>query len=114
MTASSKVVKHRIYLIQAATGYQLASTFLRFQEHYGSPRFRGRRFTLEEYMDWYAAEYGGFTYFDDWEGFNIPSWVLSPFRNGEFDPLLRKEKKLLDVSCLSGLFRRPPDVVVSA
>lgn len=90
-------INHPIYLVEASTQYQLAATFLRFQEHFESPRFRGKYFSLEEFMDWYAAAYGAFTYYDDWEGFNVPSWVFKPFRAGRFDPLSRKEKKLLDL-----------------
>jgi hypothetical protein len=86
-----------IYLVAARTPYEIASTFLRFQEYYESPKFRGRYFSLEEFMDWYAAENSGFSYFDDWEGFNIPSWVFRPFREGRFDPLLKKERKLLSL-----------------
>jgi hypothetical protein len=86
-----------IYLVEFQTQYQLAATFLRFQEHYESPRFRKRVFSLEQYMDWYASVHGNFTYYEDWAGFNIPSWVLEPFRNGRFDPLSAKEQRLLDL-----------------
>jgi hypothetical protein len=74
----------------------LAYTFLRFQEHYESPKFRGKVFSLEEFMDWYAADRGSFSYLEDWTGFNIPSRVLKPFYEGKFDPLSRKEQALLD------------------
>jgi hypothetical protein len=84
-----------IFLLRFATQYALASTFLRFQEHYESKRFRDRVFTLEEYMDWYAATFGAFTYYQDWSGFNVPSSALAPFKAGRFDPLLRKEQALL-------------------
>lgn len=73
---------------------------MRFQEHYESPKFRGKIFSVEEYMDWYAEECGKFSYLEDWEGFNIPSKILRPFYNGLFDPLTKKEKALL------GLFKK--------
>jgi len=97
-----------IFLVRFPTQYELASTFLRFQEHYESSRFRNRVFTLEAYMDWYAAEFGAFTYFEDWSGFNIPSAAFEPFTKGQFDPLLIKEQRLLR------LFRndRPPFYVI--
>lgn len=76
--------------------YQLAATFLRFQEHYESPRFRGKVFSWEDFMDWYAATRGNFTYTSDWSGFNVPSSVFAPFLAGDFDPLTRKERALLD------------------
>jgi hypothetical protein len=90
----SKVAKG-IYLLRFKTQYELAATFLRVQEHYESPQFHGRIFSLEQYMDWYAARYGNFTYYQDWSGFNVPSTALQPFYDGRFDPLTGKEKRLL-------------------
>ena len=84
-----------IFLVRFRTQYELASTFLRIQEHYESSRFRNRVFTLEEYMDWYAAEFGAFTYYEDWSGFNVPSSAFQAFYEGTFDPLLKKEQRLL-------------------
>lgn len=98
------IVKQRvgpgIYLLRFETQYELASTFLRLQEHYESPEFHGRAFSLEQYMDWYAAQHGNFTYYQDWSGFNVPSTAFAAFYAGAFDPLTRKEKRLL------GFFRR--------
>lgn len=94
-----KIGKHKvargIYLLRFETQYELAATFLRVQEHYESPRFHGRIFSLEQYMDWYAATHGNFTYYQDWSGFNVPSTALRPFRDGKFDPLSEKEKRLV-------------------
>jgi hypothetical protein len=73
----------------------LAATFMRFQEHYESLKFRNRIFTTEEFMDWYASTYGNFDYFSDWDGFNVPSHILTSFYNRRFDPLLEKEKRFL-------------------
>lgn len=102
-----KIAKRRIakgiYLLRFRTQYELASTFLRVQEHYESPRFHGQIFSLEEYMDWYAAKQGNFTYYQDWSGFNVPSTAFRPFYEGKFDPLSRKEERLL------GLFRNLRD-----
>jgi len=94
-----KVGKHTlgpgIVLLRFDTQYALASSFLRIQEHYESSRFHKRVFSLEEYMDWYAATFGGFTYYEDWSGFNVPSTAFEPFAAGRFDPLLKKERRLL-------------------
>jgi hypothetical protein len=84
-----------IFLVRFDTQYALASTFLRIQEHYESSRFRNRVFSLEQFMDWYADRFGAFTYYEDWSGFNVPSSALEPFYEGKFDPLLRKEQRLL-------------------
>ena len=86
-----------IFLLRFESQYDLAATFLRVQEHYESRRFAGRVFTLEQFMDWYADEFGQFTYYEDWVGFNVPSTALAPFREGKFDPLLEKEKRLLQM-----------------
>jgi hypothetical protein len=85
-----------IFIVRFKTQHQLASTFVRIQEHYESSRFRKRVFTLEEFMDWYAERFGAFTYFEDWSGFNVPSVALEPFYEGRFDPLLEKERRLLE------------------
>ena len=90
------IIKHKvadgIYLLRFKTQYELTSTFLRVQEHYESPQFHGRIFTLEQYMDWYVARYGSFSYYQDWSGFNVPSTAFQPFYDGKFDPLTEKEK----------------------
>lgn len=90
-------MKLPIYLIESSSRQCLAETFMRFQEYYESPVFRGRPFSVEEFSAWYASEYGAFTYARDWSGFNIPSAVLEPFRRGDFNPLTDKEKKLLEL-----------------
>jgi hypothetical protein len=90
----------RIFLVEFDSQYLLASTFLRIQEHYESRKFRNRVFSLEEYMDWYAATFGRFSYFEDWSGFNVPSEAFEAFFNGTFNPLSKKEERLL------ALFRR--------
>jgi len=85
-----------IYLIESQSRQDLAETFMRFQEYYESPVFRGRVFSADEFVAWYASQNGGFTYHQDWAGFNIPSWVLEPFKNGGFDPLTDREKNLVN------------------
>lgn len=86
-----------IYHLNFPTQHLLASTFLRFQEHYESPKFAGKAFTWKEFAAWYKAEYGAFSYFEDWSGFNIPSRVLDAFYRGDFDPLTRRESAFLDL-----------------
>ena len=91
-----------IYHLNFPTQQGLASTFLRFQEHYESPQFREKIFSLDEFQRWYTAnstngrKTGEFTYYEDWEGFNFPSYVLDPFYRGLFDPLSKLEKLFLE------------------
>lgn len=82
---------------------KLASTFLRFQEHFESPKFRGEIFSLDEYKKWYikhskkGKKKGKFTYYKDFIGFNFPSEILEPFYEGWFNPLSKREQKILDL-----------------
>lgn len=84
--------------VSADSQKELGETFIRFQEYYESPNkdFRNKIFTLGSVKHWYSIEYGGDVYSDTWVGFNVPSSVLIPFRNGLFDPLTEYEKNLLD------------------
>lgn len=88
--------KHNIVFLKCETQYEVTSTFLRLAEYYESPKFRAKTFDLEEYMDWYAERHGNFTYYSDWNGFNIPGEVVSRFFDG-FENYLRKERDLYDL-----------------
>lgn len=90
-----KQILQGVWLVSFDTQEDLALSFLRFQEHYESPRFRGSTFSLEEFKKWYATEHGSFSYVDDWSGFNVPSFVFDSFKRGDFDPLSDREKKLI-------------------
>jgi len=84
-----------IYLVQFNSQKNMAETFLRFQEHYESPQFMGQIFTHEQFKKWYIKIKGKFSYYEDWDGFNLPSSALNPFKKGKFNPLTKNEKKLL-------------------
>ncbi len=77
----------------------LTKTMLRFQEHFESPKFKDKFFSLEEFKTWYASTTKSkkFTYYSDWSGFNFPSKILKPFYEGKFDPLTAEEKTILDL-----------------
>jgi len=80
-------ITNYIYWLKIESRYNLAMTFLRYQEYYESPSsdFRGKDFTIIDYMDWYSKTYGkgSFTYPNDWAGFNIPSKVLNDIFDGD-------------------------------
>jgi hypothetical protein len=84
--------------ICADTQEELGRTFIRFQEFYESPNpdFKNKIFTCGQVRNWYSIKYGGDTYHHDWTGFNFPSRVLIPFKQGLFDPLTSEEIQLLD------------------
>lgn len=78
---------------------ELGLTFMRFQEHYESVSldFRGQIFTQGQLRRWYSETYGSNSYHSHWVGFNFPSKVLIPFKEGLFDPLTIEEQRLLDL-----------------
>jgi hypothetical protein len=84
--------------ISADTQEELGRTFMRFQEFYESPNenFRGKIFTCGQVRQWYSTQYGADTYHHDWSGFNFPSKVLVPFKQGLFDPLTPEELQLVE------------------
>jgi len=86
-----------ILLFEFKEKAEMAKTFLRFQEHYESPEFKGKVFTVDEFKAWYTPymKKKRFTYYSDWEGFNVPSYIFKTFLNGNFDPLSDREKALL-------------------
>jgi hypothetical protein len=83
--------------ISADSQKELGETFIRFQEYYESPsnKFRNKIFTLGDIKSFYSKKYGADLYSEIWIGFNFPSCVLSPFKDGLFDPLTPQETELL-------------------
>lgn len=70
--------RNGLFLVEFDNSYDLSMTFLRYQEFYesSSPKFKGKAFTILDYMEWYSKQRDGvFTYPTDWAGFNIPSSV---------------------------------------
>jgi hypothetical protein len=93
-------IKHQPYnsvWISADSQKELGETFIRFQEYYESPskKFRNKIFTLGHIKNYYSLQYGADLYSELWIGFNFPSSVLTPFKQGLFDPLTTQEKELL-------------------
>ena len=73
-------IKPRIFLLNFDSQYNMAMHFLRYQEYYESPslRFRGKIFTIIDFMEWYSKKYGkgAFTYPKDWDGFNLSLSII--------------------------------------
>lgn len=74
-------VAPRIFCAVFKNEFDMAMTFLRYQECYESscPEFKGKSFTIVDYMRWYSKNLGNgaFTYTSDWSGFNVPSKVIA-------------------------------------
>jgi len=90
-------ITNKIILVKYNSQKQLCEAFVRFQESYENPVFRNTVFTLGIFRRWYAEKMGTFSYYEDWNGMNIPSYVLKPFLQGLFDPLTEAEQELLDL-----------------
>jgi hypothetical protein len=79
-----KEVKPNIFAVIVKDTYDRAMLFCRAQEYYESPspKFRGKQFSIWDYMKWYDTKNGyGFSYGADWSGFNIPIWVAKECYN---------------------------------
>lgn len=59
---------------------RLGLTFLRMQEFYESPKYKGRVFTVSEFARWYKRRHGSFTYARDYRAFNVPGDVVHTLR----------------------------------
>ena len=83
MKIQDKILLPHIYILNFETQYELCMSFVRMQEFYESPKFKGKYFTLEQYMDYWSKEFGkgSFTYPSVWNGFNLPGKVLAEWRN---------------------------------
>lgn len=97
--ATKKKITNNIYLIRFDDRVNMCKVVLRFAEHYESPKFRNKIFTLKEFKKWYATtiESKRFTYYYDWAGFNIPSYSFAAFKEKKFNPLSYKEKLFLNI-----------------
>ena len=68
-------VRPNVFAVIVKDHYHRAMLFCRVQEYYESPNpdFRGKNFSIWDYIEWYSREHGDvFTYTFDWGGFNIP------------------------------------------
>lgn len=86
-----------VYHFHAKSRYELISTLIRVQEFYESdiPTIRGNVFTFEEFVDAYAAQQGNFTYFTDWNGFNLPGDAIRTFCEVFKGQLRKREEAFL-------------------
>jgi hypothetical protein len=109
--ATKKKIASGIYLISFNEQINMCKTLLRFAEHYESPQFRNKIFTLKEFRSWYKTTRNGkFTYYRDWAGFNIPSYAFRPFKQKLFKHLSQRETLLL--SAISNI-KEPFYIIVS-
>jgi len=93
-----KEIYPSIHCVYALNSRTLASTFLRPQEHYESPKYKDKIFTLKEYKKWFKKynKEDTFTYYSSYVGFNVPDFAFEPFLEGKFNPLTHNEKTLIN------------------
>lgn len=106
-----KEIKPQIFLLTFKDQYDLNMTFLRYQEFYESPnpKFRGKNFTILDFMEWYAKDHNGvFTYTKDWAGFNCPHYIFDQIKvkdRNKYDDLM---DEVVD-HCMSESFKKYND-----
>jgi len=93
--------KNGILLFEYPDAKSLGTAFVRVQEFYENPnpKFRGQYFKFIDFKKWYSKHFGKgkFTYFTDYEGYNIPGEVVDKFVDLYFwEALHPTELKLLD------------------
>lgn len=89
--------KNGLFHVVYDTQENLGKALCRFQEHYESPEFRGKVFTLGQFREYYCNFRGAWTYYQDWSGYNFPSSNLFEFRRGSFDPLTPEEAEFFEL-----------------
>ena len=104
-------IEDRVYHLSFNSQYDLAMHFLRLQEFYESPSedFRGKQFTILDYIEWYSKEHGNkFTYPYDWSGFNVPSSVVNKVYGtsgiqdiNKYDKFMSAMRDLIQTKCNS-------------
>ncbi len=103
-------VAEGIYLLLFKHHYDMGMHFLRYQEFYESPKFRNKAFTILEFMEWYAKEYGegAFTYPKDWAGFNIPGDIVWKVHSGAITDYNQYDASMIKLyNQLSGHSKHP-------
>jgi hypothetical protein len=88
MAFDTREIVDGIVLIRLPSPHLLGAAFIRFQELYESPEFAGSHFSMKEYQAWYrtTTSHGGFSYYSDWAGFNVPDYVFAQFQTMGFVP----------------------------
>lgn len=93
---SVREIEPRLFHLKFSKPREMSDSFMRIQEHYESPQFRGQVFSRKEYREWYRQVNGRFTYHSDWGGFNVPDKAFLAFFEGRFKNITNREKILLE------------------
>lgn len=88
-----EVINENIIHLIFKSQKSLCESMVRIEEFYESPEFAGKTFSLSEYKTWYIKNYGQWSYYSDWSGFNIPGDKVSSFK--KVNPKLRLWEKAI-------------------
>lgn len=86
---------YQIFEIVSSRKSDVARIVVRPQVHYDNKEFKGKIFSLDEFKKYYSGD-KEFTYYYDWNGFNMPDNAIKKFLDGKFNPLSPEEKWLMD------------------
>lgn len=75
-----KEVRPDVFAIIVPDSYDRAMLFLRVQEYYENPTFKGTTFSIWDFIKEYSKD-NKFTYAHDWDGFNVPYSVAEKCYN---------------------------------
>lgn len=86
-----------IWIVSDEKKETIANAFIRFQEYYENPVFKGKKgFTVQDIETWWASKDPTESYYSYWSGFNIPGWVmLDIVKSSTYYPLSTLELDLI-------------------
>lgn len=93
----AKQIRKNIFHVVFPNQHLMSSTMFRLQEFYESPikKVQGHVLSLDRMIDLYAEKYGRFTYFEDWNGFNVPDYTIKEFFD-RYSRILTEKEYLLE------------------
>ena len=77
-----RAVTHgKVVVVTAPDGKTLSKPFLRIQENYEGRKYKGKFVSMSRFKKWYKHHHRstGFTYYEDWLGFNFPGKAVLEF-----------------------------------
>jgi hypothetical protein len=75
-----KEVKKNVFAVVVPDSYDRCMLFLRVQEYYENPKYKGKNFDIWEFVKYYSRN-NIFRYAEEWDGFNFPYRVAEECYN---------------------------------
>jgi len=86
-----------VHHIRFSTQHLMNVSLLRMQEYAEDDYFKGKIFTLSEFVQRYVDINKKFDYYETVRGIGFPAETLIPFIEGDFDPLSKEELRMVDI-----------------